>query len=109
MCLALPEATEKIAWGAPTFRVRDKLFAMYADHHHGVEWIALWLNAPPGVQSELVAADTERYFVPPYMGPRGWIGVRLDRGTDWDEVAELVEEAYRMVAPKRLVAELDGG
>ena len=108
LCLALPEATEKEAWGGPTFRVRDKrMFAMYMDNHHGDGRVALWLNAAPGVQDDLVESDPQCFFVPPYMGPSGWVGVRLDRRPDWAFIAELVETAYRMVAPKKLVARLE--
>lgn len=106
ICLALPEATEKTAWGAPTFRVRDRLFAMFHDDHHGDGRVALWLNAPLGVQEHLVGSDPERFFVPPYVGPRGWIGVRLDRVED-AEVEDHVVQSYCMAAPKRLIARLD--
>lgn len=108
ICLSFPEATEKQAWGAPTFRVRDKLFAHYRNDHHGDGRVAAWVKARPGVQGDLVEMDPERFFVPPYVGPSGWVGVRLERGrVAWDEVAELVAEAYRMTAPKRLLALLD--
>lgn len=101
ICLALPEATEKEAWGEPTFRVRDKLFAMYTNNHHGDGRVAVWCKAPPGVQEILVGADPERFFVPPYVGHKGWIGVRLDVKVDWQEVAEIVQDSYRMTAPTR--------
>jgi hypothetical protein len=107
ICLALPEAHEKEAWGAPTFRVRDKLFAMYTDNHHNDGRVTLWCNATHEVQEQLVEADPKRFFVPPYVGPKGWIGVYLDRGLEWKVVAELVREAYRKTAPKRLRAVLD--
>jgi predicted DNA-binding protein (MmcQ/YjbR family) len=107
ICLALPEAHEKIAWGEPTFRVRDKLFAMFADDHHGDGRIALWCKAPPGAQEDLVRADPERFFVPPYVGKAGWLGIRLDRGLDWGIVAGLVRDGYVEVAPKRLRAALE--
>ena len=106
ICLALPEATEKLAWGEPTWRVGGKLFGLFDDHHHGAEHVAVWLPAPPLVQDELVEADPERFFVPPYVGHRGWIGVRLDRSPDWRAVSSLVEQAYRQVAPRRLLAAL---
>ena len=105
--LALPEGTEKIAWGAPTFRVRDKLFAHFRDDHHGDGRIALWCKAPEGVQASLVDADPERFFVPPYVGPSGWLGVRLEGDVNWDQVSDLVEQGYRMTAPRRLCAQLD--
>lgn len=108
ICLALPETTEKEAWSRPTFRVRKKMFAMYMNDHHDDGRIAVWLNVPPGAQDLMVDADPELFFVPPYMGPSGWVGVRLDRKPDWDGVADLIEESYRMVAPKRVLALLDG-
>jgi predicted DNA-binding protein (MmcQ/YjbR family) len=101
ICLALPEAVEKEAWGDPTFRVRDKIFAM---EKRGDGRVSLWCKAPPGSQMVLVGADSERLFVPPYVGHRGWIGVRLDRAPDWDEAALLVRRSYRLTAPKRLAA-----
>lgn len=106
LCLALPEAHLVIAWGEPTFRVKNKLFAMYAsaENHHGAGRPAVWIKAEDGAQELLLAADPERYFRPPYVGPSGWVGVRLDRGVDWAEVAALLETAWRLTAPKRLVA-----
>lgn len=107
MCLALPEAHEKIAWGAPTFRVRDRQFAMFLDNHHGDGRLALWCKAPPGAQEVLVGADPERFFVPPYVGPAGWLGIRLDKGLDWGVLAGLVRDGYLEAAPKRLRAEVE--
>jgi predicted DNA-binding protein (MmcQ/YjbR family) len=104
ICLALPEAQEKIAWGDPTFRVRDKIFAM---EKRGDGRNSMWCKAPPGSQATLVGADPETFFVPPYVGPKGWIGMRLDREPDWNEVAEIVRRSYRMTAPKKLSAVLD--
>ena len=106
ICLALPEATEKIAWGEPTWRVRGKLFAQLDDHHHGADHLAVWLPAPLGEQEAMVFTDPERFFRPPYVGPRGWVGVRIDRRPSWTQVATLVERAYRMVAPPRLLESL---
>jgi hypothetical protein len=107
-CLALPETTERLSHGSPTFFVRDKkTFVMYLDDHHGDGRLALWCAAPPGLQAELVEQEPERFFRPPYVGHRGWIGVRLDRDPDWDEIAAICEDAYRQVAPKTLVARLD--
>jgi len=105
--LALPEAHEKVAWGAPTFRVRDRLFVMFVDNHHRDGRLAIWCNAPPGVQGRLVEADPKHFFVPPYVGPGGWIGVRLDTGLEWTVVAGIVREAYKVVAPKRLITALE--
>lgn len=108
ICRALPEVTERLSHGSPTFFVRDKkTFVMYLDDHHGDGRLALWCAAPVGAQAMLVEEEPERFFVPPYVGGRGWIGVRLDRDVDWDEIAGIAEDAYRMVAPKKLVAELD--
>ena len=107
LCLALPEATERLSHGEPTWFVRGrKTFVTYADHHHD-DRLAFWCAAPEGAQAALVAADPERYFVPPYVGGRGWLGVRLDVPVDQDEIAELVADAYRTVAPRSLVAQLD--
>jgi hypothetical protein len=103
LCLALPEVTEKPSHGEPAWFVRKRLFVTYADHHHD-DRVAFWCAAPPGAREALV--DDVRYFRPPYVGHRGWLGVYLDTGPDWDEVAEIVEDAYRTVAPKTLVAKL---
>jgi hypothetical protein len=107
ICLSFPETTERLSHGEPTWFVRGKkTFVTFADHHHD-DRLAFWCAAPPGAQDVLVDADPERFFVPPYVGHRGWLGVRLDRGVDWDQIADLVEDAYRMVAPKRLIAALE--
>jgi hypothetical protein len=107
LCLALPEVTERLSHGEPTWFVRGKkTFVMYADHHHD-DRLAFWCAAPDGAQETLVASDPGRFFRPPYVGHRGWLGVYLDVPVDWDEIADLVASAYRMVAPKRLVSELD--
>jgi predicted DNA-binding protein (MmcQ/YjbR family) len=104
ICLALPEAVEAGGVGDPTFRIRDKIFAM----QHGVEGrTSMWCKARPGVQSALTGSDPERFFVPPYVGCHGWVGVWLDVELDWEEIADLVEESYRMTAPKRLIVRLD--
>lgn len=101
-CLAMPEATERISHGEPAWFVRDKkLFVMFADEHHD-DRVAFWCAAPPGVQEMMIAAQPEAYFRPPYVGPRGWLGVYLDRPVDWDEIAELVKDAFRTVAPATL-------
>ena len=104
ICLSLPETSERPSHGAPTFFVRDKrAFLMVLTNHHGDGRFAIWCAAGGGVQSMLVEADSERFFVPPYVGHRGWLGVRLDRGLDWDELTRIVEDAYAEVAPARLV------
>ena len=109
LCLALPEAHEVEAWGEPTFRVRNKLFAMYAaaGNHHGGGRPAVWFKAGPGNQALMVKAAPTRFFVPPYVGPSGWVGAWLDGGVEWEELAALLRDAYRLVAPKRLVVTLE--
>jgi hypothetical protein len=103
-CLSLPETTERLSHGQPSFFVRDKkTFVMYLDNHHDDGRLALWCAAPEGMQQALVEGAPEHYFVPPYVGHRGWIGVRLDRDLDWNEIAGAIEEAYLTVAPRRLV------
>ena len=107
ICLALPETTERPSHGAPTFFVRDKRsFATVWDSHHGDGRFALVCPAPAGMQATLVEAEPERFYVPPYFGHRGWIGVRLDLTPDWEEIADLVFESYCMTAPKRLLQAL---
>jgi hypothetical protein len=108
ICLAFPETSERLSHGAPTFFIRGKkTFVMYVDDHHGDGRLALWCAAPDGVQADLVDSEPDRFFRPPYVGHRGWIGVRLDRDRDWDEIAGIAEDAYRRVAPRTLVARLD--
>ena len=102
ICLALPETSEKVAWGEPTWRVKGKLFAQLDNHHHGADHLAVWLPAPLGEQESLVFLDPQRFFRPPYVGPRGWVGVRIDRSPDWTLITSLVTQAYREVAPPRL-------
>ncbi len=108
IALALPSATKLINHGRPAFAVHEKTFVMFLDNHHGDGRIAIWCKAPPGDQADMVESDPKRYFVPPYVGPRGWIGVRLDIGKpNWKTVATIVRESYKMTAPKRLVAMLE--
>lgn len=106
LCLALPEAHEVEAWGEPTFRVRNKMFATYASaaSHHGGGRPAVWCKAAPANQELMVRGAPDRFFVPPYVGPSGWIGVYLDGAVDWAELAELLQDSFRLVAPKRLAA-----
>src|SRR4051812_50206798 len=105
ICLGLPEVTERLSHGRPAWFVRDKkTFVMYLDDHHGDGRLALWCAAPPGMQEALVAAEPEHYFRPPYVGHRGWLGVHLNRGLDWNEIAGAIEDAYACVAPASLVA-----
>jgi hypothetical protein len=105
ICLGLPETSERLSHGEPTFFVLEKRsFATVWDDHHSDGRFALICAAPEGMQSALVAADPERFFVPPYVGHRGWLGVRLDKGFDRDEIAGIIEDAYAEVAPARLLS-----
>jgi len=104
ICLAFPETSERLSHGAPTFFIRGKrAFLMVLTNHHGDGRFAIWCAAPDGVQQLLTDADPEKFFVPPYVGHRGWLGVRLDRGLDWHELAGIAEDAYAKVAPPKLV------
>jgi predicted DNA-binding protein (MmcQ/YjbR family) len=105
-CLWLPEAEEFVSHGSPTFRVRGKTFASYVVNHHGDGRVALWLTAPAGSQELHVRAEPKHFFIPPYVGPRGWLGVVLDHGIAWNRVAELIREGYEKVAPADLRAQL---
>lgn len=106
LCLALPQAHEVEAWGEPTFRVKNKLFAMYAaaENHHGGGRPAVWCKAAPGEQALLMKAAPERFFAPPYVGPSGWVGIWLDKRPRWKEVELLLRDAYRLTAPRKLAA-----
>ena len=107
ICLALPGTTERLSHGEPTWFIKEKKsFATFANHHHD-ERVGFWCAAPAGLQQSMVATDPVRFFVPPYVGHRGWLGVYLDVPVDWIEIADIVEAAYREIAPSRLVAELD--
>lgn len=101
ICLALPGAEERLSHGTPAFFVKNKQFAHYWDNHHDDGRLAIWCAAPIGMQEALTTADPERFFVPPYVGHRGWIGMRLDREPDWAEVAHVVGYAHRVVSPGR--------
>jgi hypothetical protein len=104
VCLSLPEAEEKPSHGSPNFRVRGKSFATYVVNHHGDGRVALWLNVSPGAQQAYCEAEPKHFFVPPYVGPAGWLGVHLDQGLSWTRIAKLVREAYEKVAPAKLSA-----
>ena len=104
ICLALPETIEKVSHGEPTWHVGGKMFAQLDDHHHGADRLAVWLAAALGDQEHLVTSDPKRFFVPPYVGHRGWIGLRIDGRPAWRLVATLVRDAYVQVAPKRLLS-----
>ena len=105
LCLALPETTEKEAWGEATWRVRGKMFAMLDNHHHGAPDFAVWLKSDFETQRMLADSEPETFFVPPYQGKAGWIAARLDARTDWKDLAELIEEAWSRAAPDRLARE----
>jgi hypothetical protein len=108
LCLALPETTERPSHGEPTWFIRDKkTFVMYANQHHD-DRVGFWCAAPPGAQEALVSGDPELFFRPPYVGHRGWLGVYLDvDGVDWPHIEEIIEDAYRCIAPKSLISRLD--
>jgi predicted DNA-binding protein (MmcQ/YjbR family) len=106
VCLWFPETAEVLSHGSPDFRVRGKTFATYVINHHGDGRVALWLNAPAGAQELYTREEPRHFFVPPYVGPRGWLGVHLNQGISWKRVAKLVREAYEKVAPPALSAKL---
>ncbi len=101
IALSLPEASEKLSHGEPAFFVKKKLFATIDDHHHGSGHVAVWCNAPPGAQESLVAADPQHFFRPPYVGGKGWLGIRLDSGLAWDVIAGLLKAAHANTAAGR--------
>lgn len=105
--MALPEVTERLSHGSPAFFVGKQFVMLWPDGHHDHHFPHLWCAAPPGAQEELVRTEPERFFRPPYVGGRGWLGVRLDGHPHWQELATICEEAFRIVAPRRLVAALD--
>jgi hypothetical protein len=109
VCLDLPEVQERLSHGAPTFFIRGKasFVVLHPEGHHDNQFPQLWCAAPDGVQGQVVAERPDQFFRPPYVGHRGWLGVRLDRGVSDEEMADLCEEAYRMVAPAALVRRLD--
>ena len=103
ICLALPEAKEVAMRPGPSYRVTDKIFANQRSRGGR---ISVWCKAPPGSQAVLLGADPQRFFSPPYYGPRGWVGMRLDQGPDWAEVEAFVKRSFRLVAPNRLAGGL---
>jgi hypothetical protein len=107
ICLDLPGVTEKLSHGAPAFFAGRQFLMLWIDGHHEHAFPHLWCAAPPGAQSELVTTEPDRFFRPPYVGGRGWLGVRLDGRIDWKEIEVVCEEAFRSVAPKKLIASLD--
>jgi predicted DNA-binding protein (MmcQ/YjbR family) len=109
LCLALPEAHEKEAWGTPTFRVKDKMFAMWtdADSHNGKGNEAIWIKSDADNQQLMISLEPKRYFSPPYMGPSGWVGVYVNAKTDWKQVEALLRDAWESIAPKKLLKQRD--
>jgi hypothetical protein len=107
ICLALPEVTEKLSHGSPAFFVKKQFVMLWSQGHHDLHFPHLWCAAPPGAQEGLVASDPSRFFRPPYVGGRGWVGVRLDGRLDWPALELICEDAYRCVATPRLLAVLD--
>lgn len=106
ICACLPGVTERPSHGAPTWFVGRRSFVtLWADGHHDLDFPHLWCAAPAGMTDNLVAADPDRFFRPPYVGTRGWLGMRLDRNPDWGEVADLCRQAWSQVAPPRLRSE----
>jgi hypothetical protein len=105
LCLSLPEAHEVEAWGAPTFRVKNKLFAMYAEagNHHGEGRASVWIKSDKENQALMIRTQPDKYFKPAYVGPSGWVGVYLDRSPDWDEVFELLRDGWKMIVPKKIL------
>jgi hypothetical protein len=109
ICLAFPEAGERLSHGEPTwFAGKGKVFAMLDNHHHGSPHLSVWLPQPMDVQEMLIEADPQRFFRPPYVGPSGWVGVVLDTKPDWQMVQRLVRDAFAFVATKKLLARLAG-
>ena len=109
ICAAFPQTNERLSHGSPTFFLRDKkTFANFHADHHGDGRTAIWFAAPPGVQEQLVDDEPERYFRPPYVGHRGWVGLRVDVDRDDDEIAAVLREAYLHIAPKTLAKQLLG-
>lgn len=102
ICLGLPHVSERLSHAEPTWFIRRKTFVMYSTHHHGGP-LGFWCAAPEGAQEALIASNPRRFFRPPYVGYRGWLGVSLEEDVDWDEVGDIIEDAYQVVAPKSLL------
>jgi hypothetical protein len=107
ICLAYPEVEERTSHGAPAFFAGRQFVMLWPDGHHDNEFAHLWCAAPPGSQKQLIASAPERIFRPPYVGARGWIGVRLDGNVDLEEIEMFIDDAYRCVATTRQIALLD--
>jgi len=106
LCLALPEAWEKLSHGAPCFFVKKKQFCAFVDNHHGDGRLAVWVRAPHEGQDLLVRMDPERFFVPAYVGHLGWVGIRLEGRAPWDQVEKIITDGWKLAAPKKLLAEM---
>jgi hypothetical protein len=103
ICAALPGTTEKLSHGEPTFFVAKKVYAMFANNHHDDGHIAIWIPAPPGLQATLIKTEPKKFFMPPYVGVRGWVGIEL-KEVDDDELGFHISEAWRLIAPKKVMA-----
>jgi hypothetical protein len=106
ICFSLPETTERLSHGEPTFFVRKKVFVMFADNHHNDGHVAVWLPAPPGMQEVLIESSPETFFKPPYVGVRGWVGIELDKISD-EDLTFHIRDGWRLIAPKKLRATVD--
>ena len=104
VCLSLPGAEESLSHGSPNFKVEGKPFAIYSINHHGDGRVALWLHSPAGAQELYSEMEPDYYYIPPYVGPKGWLGVELNKGLEWSTIAKRVREAYEHVAPARMSA-----
>jgi hypothetical protein len=103
ICAALPGTTEKLSHGEPTFFVAKKVYAMFANNHHDDGHIAIWIPAPPGLQAALIKTEPKKFFMPPYVGVRGWVGIELEEVGD-DELGLHISEAWQLIAPKKKMA-----
>lgn len=103
LCAALPQTTEKLSHGEPTFFVGGKVYVMFANNHHNDGHVAVWIPVPPGLQATLLKTEPGKFFTPPYVGVKGWVGIELDAISD-EELAAYIVEAWRLIAPKRLRA-----
>lgn len=109
LCFAMPEVSERSSHGSPSFFIRERrvLCSFHPGGHHAEGFTSIWVPAPPGVQEELIEDEPDRFYRSPYVGPSGWVGVRLDREVDWDEIDAMLREAYRLKAPRTLARQLD--
>ena len=101
ICAELPDTTEVVAWGEPTWRVKGRLYAQLDDHHHGAAHVSVWIPAAPGAQEQLIESDPDRFFRPPYVGHKGWVAIVLDTDPDWDMVGALLAQAHALIRDKK--------